>query len=319
MIPIHINKVLNVQSDFKRQIDLQYQNALSKLRVLKPIEEADIYYLNAVIKLFEDNTDIIIWEPKTLDWIRSPFPKIPEVVNSSGKLVKSSIKDKIITALGYKNLRTSFYPKYFREIEIKSCVYCNSQLTVTADKPNKKDLSAKFDVDHYRSKDEFPFLSICLFNLYPACAPCNRAKSKNDKIEFNLYSHDIKKVKESLYEFRISSSSKAKYLTTKDANEIEIIFHEPVYGVNKKDFDEVFHITGIYKTQVDIVEELIIKSQIYNPSYINLLKNNFSKLGLASELYKRILVGNYTESKDIHKRPMSKFMQDIARDLGIID
>ena len=32
----------------------------------------------------------------------------------------------------------------------------------------------------------------------------------------------------------------------------------------------------------------------------------------------RLLVGNYTRSKDIHKRPMTKFTQDIAKQLKLI-
>ena len=36
------------------------------------------------------------------------------------------------------------------------------------------------------------------------------------------------------------------------------------------------------------------------------------------ELFKRTLIGNYTEDKDLHKRPMSKFVMDIAKDLGLI-
>ena len=48
------------------------------------------------------------------------------------------------------------------------------------------------------------------------------------------------------------------------------------------------------------------------------LYNSFSKLCVHPDLDLRTLVGNYIKEQDIHKRPMSKFMQDIARDLGII-
>ena len=80
----------------------------------------------------------------------------------------------------------------------------------------------------------------------------------------------------------------------------------------------LFHIEGIYKTQLDLIEELIIKSQVYNPSYLKSLKNNFGKLNLHPELFKRMLVGNYTEDYEIHKRPMSKIVMDIAKELELI-
>ena len=88
--------------------------------------------------------------------------------------------------------------------------------------------------------------------------------------------------------------------------------------LKSKTFEETFHINGIYKTQTDLIEELIIKSQIYNKSYLKTLKHSFDKLSIQPELFKRTLIGNYTEDKDLHKRPMSKFVMDIAKDLGLI-
>jgi hypothetical protein len=319
MIPIHINKVLRVQKEFVKDLQMQRENAILKLKALKPNTQDDSVYLNAVIKLFVDNTDIITWNPSKLDTEKYKFQKVPTITNDSAKTVKSSIKDKILIALGYKNLRKSFYPKYFREIEIKSCVYCNSQLTITAKKPNKKGFSAKFDVDHYRSKDEFPFLSICLFNLYPSCASCNRSKSKNDNIHFDLYVTDLAKTQISEYRFHIKSHAKAKYLINKNPSFLSFTFTEPIYLPGKKEFKEVFHIEGIYETQLDVIEDLIIKSQMYNTSYLQLLKNNFDKLGLNPELFKRSLIGGHVKDEDIHKRPMNKFIMDIAKDLGLID
>jgi len=35
-------------------------------------------------------------------------------------------------------------------------------------------------------------------------------------------------------------------------------------------------------------------------------------------MFERFLIGNYTEPKEIHKRPMAKFQQDIAEQLGLL-
>ena len=322
MIAIHKTKVKDVQSAFKNNIENQRLLAISKLNELngKTIDINDKIYLEKVIAIFTDNPDFLLWDSKKLEDEKDSLGAVPLViktVNGVQKQVKSDIKNKILIKLGYKGLRSSFYPKYFKEIEIKACVYCNSQLTISAIKNSKKEYSAKFDVDHYYSKDDYPFLSISLFNLYPACASCNRLKS-NNSIEFELYSEDIYKVKKSNYKFKLDSNAKAKYLTTKDSNDIEFSFIEPSYVLGVRKFNEVFHIQGIYQTQVDLIEELIVKSQIYNGSYLKTLQNNFSKLNLHPELFKRTLVGNYTEDKDIHKRPMSKLVMDIAKELELI-
>jgi hypothetical protein len=274
-----------------------------------------------VIALFDNNLDILLWDLTKIfnkkDSIGN-VPLITKIYRGKPKQVKSDIKNKIIHSLGYTPLRKNFYPKYFKGIGIKACVYCNSQLTVSATKNSKNEYSAKFDVDHYHSKDDYPFLSICLFNLYPACASCNRLKSTN-KVEFELYTNDVAKTIKSDYKFKLSPHSKAKYLTTKDSKAIDFTFKEPVYkDPVAKTFKEIFHIEGIYRTQDDLIEELIIKSQIYNEAYLKTLKSNFSKLSLHPELFKRTLVGNYTEDKDLHKRPMSKLVMDIAKDLELI-
>ncbi|WP_075344627.1 HNH endonuclease [Tenacibaculum agarivorans] len=322
MIAIHENKVLYVQSLFKIEIENQRENALTKLKKINKnqFNTAEKNYLRSVIRLFEKNSSIKIIEcvPNTIENLIVLIGSIPP--NSrfykNGK-PKKTLKKFILDALNYKYLRGIFYPIYFKELGIKSCVYCNSQLSITAVKSNGT-YSAKFDVDHYYSRDKYPFLSISLFNLYPACASCNRLKS-NNKIEFELYTLDSKKTTKSKYNFKMSSYSKSKYLTTRDAQEINFSFSEPTYNdpIAKK-FNDVFHIESIYETQKDLIEELIIKSQIYNKSYLKSLNENFNKLSLHPELFKRLLVGNYTQDKDIHKRPMSKIVMDIAKQLNLI-
>ena len=317
MISIHNSKILSVQDLYKTKIEKQRTNALNKLNDLNRVKSAgvDKEYLEAVIYLFESNHDILTWDLKKIEQEKILFKSVPtEIRESNGKSkeFKTVIKNESIDCLGYKNLRNSFYPKYFNDIGIKACVYCNSQLTITA---NKK--SAKFDVDHYHSKDDYPFLSISLFNLYPSCASCNRLKSTK-KIKFELYTDEIGKTNLSDYKFKLEPNAKAKYLSTKNKESIEFSFEEPIYPSEYKKFNDVFHIEGIYKTQLDLIEELIIKSQIYNENYLKTLKNSFGELNLHPELFKRMLVGNYTEDKDIHKRPMSKIVMDIAKELELI-
>ena len=322
MIALHQNKVLHVQTLFKIEIEQQRTKALKKLKKINKnqFNIAEKNYLREVIALFENNSSVKIIECSPAD-ILAQIAALGVIPANSrfyrNRRPKKSLKQFILIALNYTSLRKSFYPKYFKEIGVKSCVYCNSQLSITAVK-TQGGYSAKFDVDHYHSKDDYPFLSISLFNLYPACSSCNRAKS-NNKIEFELYTNDVSKIVKSNYRFELSPYSKSKYLTTRDAEDIVFTFSEPSYTVvGVKKFNEIFHIEGIYETQNDLIEELIIKSQIYNRSYLKTLKLNFDKLSLHPELFKRTLVGNYTEDRDIHKRPMSKLVMDISKDLDLI-
>ncbi len=56
---------------------------------------------------------------------------------------------------------------------------------------------------------------------------------------------------------------------------------------------------------------------MYDDSYRELLEEKYSAIGVDQVSIDRIILGNYTDITDIHKRPLSKFMQDIAEDVGL--
>ena len=313
MIAIHQNKVVQIQKDLLAKIEIQRKNALEKLKQIdeNKYNSGEKDYLERVINLFKTE-NVLIKTPSEIEDLKIQIKRIPKNSLRPNK----GLKSEILENLNYKGLRSSFYSNYFYLIGIKSCVYCNSVLTISTQKkkPRSIEHKANFDVDHYHSKDDYPFLSIFLFNLYPACAPCNRKKSKSSSIKFDLYTNDPKKIKSSEFKFKLDKGSMAKYLITKNKEDLHFNFHS-----GKTSFQEVFGIQEIYETQKDVIEELILKKYMYDKDNRESLKNSFSKLRLKPDLYLRTLVGNYIKEQDIHKRPMSKFMQDIAKDLGIID
>ena len=81
---------------------------------------------------------------------------------------------------------------------------------------------------------------------------------------------------------------------------------------------ETFNLEDQYKVHTDIAAEIIWKSKVYVDSYRDELENLSKKLGLNDAEIKRMLVGNYTELEDVHKRPLAKLTTDIAKDLGLI-
>lgn len=314
MIAVHIEKVKNVQDKYQLEFEDQRKSALEKLVKFKrnskiQFSTCEKNYLDHIINIFKQK-DLLLSTPQDIDYLKTIVGSVP--INSRKKGL-TPLKQFIIDKLNYKGLRSKFYPKYFNDIGIKACVYCNSALTVSVEQTGGK-YSARFDVDHYEPKDEFPFLSIFPFNLYPACAPCNRRKSKSTKVKFKLYSDNLIETSYSKYRFKLDVGAKSKYLLTKDVNDLDFSFEPTNNSLQSK-----LKIKEIYDTQKDVIEELIVKKLMYDKDNRKSLYNSFSKLYLHPDLYLRTLVGNYTKQQEIHKRPMSKFMQDIARDLGIID
>lgn len=311
MIGIEIKKVQAIQKKNEKEIEGHRTSALNNLNAIAPngFNVAEQEYLAKVIIEFS-KPSLLVREPNSLQDLADTIGRIPASSQPKG----NTLKERILRALNYKGLRSSFYPKYFRDIGIKACVYCNSQLTVTILRSGG--IKARFDVDHYQPKDDFPFLAICLFNLYPVCAACNRTKGVR-QVKFDLYVDKVNST--SAFKFKLDESSKSHYLVNFEAEKIKYEFNEPTPVPNGyKTFQEVFSVQEVHNTQKDVVEELIIKSQIYTETYKELLRETFSKISLNDDLFQRVIVGNYVQDKDIHKRPLSKMMMDIARDLKII-
>jgi hypothetical protein len=318
MISIHIDKAKTIQENFKSEIAEQRRSAFDKLQLIDStiFSNAERIYLQTVIQLFNDNS-FLLKTPSEIEIIKNNLGILPPIsLFNNGRREKKQLTHYIQEALGYTQLRNTFYPKYFRNIGIKTCVYCNSQLTIVLIK-NKTDIDARLEVDHHYSKSEFPFLCISLFNLFPCCSSCNKRKSSTP-VNFKLYTNDVSKIMKSDYDFKITRTSKCNFLLTKDAENIEIIFNDSsVLPIGSKSLQNAFSIKEIHDTQKDIIAELVIKSQIYNESFKRILQKSFSKLSLNQNDFDRVIIGNYTEEKDIYKRPFSKMTMDIAKQLGL--
>ena len=317
MIPISENIVKKAISKYKIEINKYIEERRGEIEKTKhkyrKNTEERIYF----DKLYKDIDKILFIKPDEFKKIKRKYGVISiskkrnlSTPEKAEKERKKKFRDEVLKVLDYTSLRSKFYPKYFKEIGIKTCVYCNSQFTISTEE------KAKFQIDHYVSKDKYPCLSISFYNLYPSCASCNNSKS-NKKIEFKLYTNKISETKKSEFEFILDKSCEAKFLTNRDIDVIKFEFTEP--DINKP-FQKTFDIQGIYDTQKDIVEELIIKKQMYNDAYKQTLKDSFPNLfNNSTSLSNRIVIGNYSFADEIHKRPMSKFTQDIARQLELIE
>ncbi len=328
MIPINENRLLDTIESYQAEILAHVQMARSDLTdwiLCKAYKVKSNTYLltksqELYLRYLRINLNAIVFaNHRCLIHYSRVFDKIiPEHKRKKGSDF-TPFKDYLISLMGYEKLRSDktspLFPKFFRELGIKVCVYCNSQLTISAEYQNKK-VVARFQVDHFIDKASYPCFSISFFNLYPVCASCN-SKKGNKEVKFLLYTDEEFKALHSEYKFVLDDVSIAKYRISRKVNNLVITFDD-----NGHKLDEVFAIEGIYNTQKDLAAEIIVKSEIYNESYKRSLQSSFDKLygkGKSSMNFSRFIVGNYTEQSEIHNRPMSKFTQDIARQIGLIE
>ncbi len=193
---------------------------------------------------------------------------------------------------------------FTKELDLKTCPYCNRNYTLIVDEKNGK---LRPEIDHFYPKSIYPFLAMSFYNLIPSCSICNHTKSSI-----------VKKGLENPYNIQ-SGNYKFTYIPNN--------LNFTTLGNDKYDFDdfeikisgnlsniELFKLEELYKQHKDIVLELLIKKTYYPKSYIDELKGfGFTK----AEIY-RYLFCNYNQDNELHMRPLSKLIKDISQELGLI-
>ncbi|NVN97185.1 hypothetical protein HXX01_03060 [Candidatus Nomurabacteria bacterium] len=267
-------------------------------------------------KIIRDYEFIIRAKPSEIQRLIGEFENI--ILHNN---LENEFCDLITTSMRYKEYRDREYLDFIKDMGINACVYCNAQLTIVIDirtidhgpRAGQFEREGKFEVDHYYPQSKYPFLCTSFYNLVPCCSNCNKAKSNTDTL-FQLYSEDDDV--DSFY-FHIDEESLDRYQKSRMRNDLEI-------HLNSKDGElirnhlEIFRIDEIYATQKDIAEEIIIKSEAYTRAYKENLVNVFQDLFPDKALISRLLIGNYDTPEDIHKRPLAKFIQDLSKQVGLI-
>jgi 5-methylcytosine-specific restriction endonuclease McrA len=272
--------------------------------------------------------------------IISPPEKLKEIIdqfnNDFGELFYSNNKEtdfgkiikKIFNYDGFrKSLKAHWLAKELKKI--KACPYCNSQFTMSlAAMKNVSKGKILYQFDHYFPKSRYPYLSIALFNLIPSCAVCNNSKSSTD-FTLNNHVHPYCESFHKLSKFTVKGKTVAKYIFSdmKDHSKIDISLvprdpHDNANNDKIMNHDEIFSLEAIYKNHTDIVGELYLKAYIYNATYkkqlMSLPGGNGANLFTDDEEFNNFIVGNYSNEKDILKRPLSKLSIDIAEELELI-
>lgn len=221
-------------------------------------------------------------------------------------------KDIINNLLQYSMVRKWIFPEFADKIGFKTCVYCNSQYTVTDEYGR-----GYYQLDHWLPQSKYPYLSICFFNLYPCCGSCNRMKNDDDENNYACVYAEKESEDRDLYRFTIETGSLARYILTHDLNQLKINFDPADETDVIVPLIDKMHIDNLYQQFKDTAEDMVWKRMAYDRGY----KDALCKARLdfiSSQDVKRFILGTYDSPEDVHKRPLTKLTQDVARQLGII-
>lgn len=236
------------------------------------------------------------------------------VINITNKWDELTIKSKadykivemIFVDYAYKRLLKE---SFINNIGLETCPYCNRNYIYSI----SRNRVVKPEIDHFYPKAIYPLLAVSFFNLIPSCQSCNgfNGKGKSNPFLVGLKSPYMIEKEDFIFSYKINNISFINPICGKSS--IDVFLKEKLQ-VNS----DLFNLENLYSLHNDHVLELIIKRKIkYSKKYREYL-HNYNGLKFSNKEIDRLILGNYSEEKDIHKRPLAKLYQDIGKELGLI-
>lgn len=183
-----------------------------------------------------------------------------------------------------------------QRLSINTCPYCNRHYTFSiAAKSGAAGVRPQFD--HFLPKSRYPITALCLYNLVPSCADCNKLK-REEPIEIHPY-------EDCFDNHRISF--KYDY----EEKQVKIQNGESNRNVNVLRLDE------LYKHHSDIATEILRKAEAYNAGYYDGLISQFSGIGLTKTEIENMVWGNTISVANDLTRPFSKLTRDLCIQFGV--
>lgn len=304
------------------KIPKKYQTKISDV-----LRNDDIHrYIDLVLQEYED---LLISHPSKLLRKVADFEsiirgnQINRKIIGVGNVVLNSLSSRIVEAMGYQTIRDEVYPKYVRKLGIKTCVYCNANYAIT-----DKNGNGYYDLDHWKPKSLYPYLCTSFYNLQVSCPSCNRRKSDSDLCEFFQLWNDQTAHSEEVLKFGLNHGDVARYWITHQSQKdyVRFLSADSRYEKMRDDMEERLHIEDRYKEHNDVTEEIFWKAKAYNPSFLGSLHkglnpNRFARKNVSlpicrGDIY-RFILGTYEMPEQIYLRPLSKMIQDVAKELKI--
>ncbi|APF24211.1 HNH endonuclease family protein [Clostridium butyricum] len=228
--------------------------------------------------------------------------KIRDYISSNNIAMDDKLKKYMLNTMYAHNINRI---KFVEVLGVTVCPYCNRNYINS----NKNTTNCQFD--HFINKSNYPILAVSFYNLVPVCPSCNHIKSDKD-FSYSPYDDDATTDQMLTFSYLITG---VNYLS--DSSKLKIVLNR--YRNEKlKDNIELLDLDNLYQIHSDIVQELIKKKEIYVDEYIDHLGNKFKKLFKSTEEVERLVTGVYTSQDDYGKRPLSKMITDISKELGLI-
>ena len=186
---------------------------------------------------------------------------------------------------------------------ITVCPYCNRDyINCRADNISGAQL------DHFYSRSEYPIFSICLYNLVPSCGNCNRVKSRKTDLLASPFDYTVDWEKDIIFSYKRITSTGVKVVIGPPE---KIKYTRAGNNIRTMRIEEAYQIHGIE------VEELLEKKDMYSKTQRKELMEVMQKADISDKEIKEVIFGPPIEQDSLKKKPLSKMMRDLYRELEI--
>lgn len=223
--------------------------------------------------------------------------------------IDNYILKNIFIVNAYEDTKKFIKLDFIKRIQLDTCPYCNRSYIYYIDSGKIKP-----QLDHFFPQATFPFFGVSFYNLIPCCQTCNGlgVKAQNDPRTIGLRNPYLIEPDQFQFTFEVKNIRFLNPLADKES--IEIRFKRAIRG-----HLSAFGLDKLYAQHTDHVLELIVKSQVaYSDKYRAYLRS-YTGFDLSDKEIDRLILGNYSEIDDVHKRPLAKLYQDTGRKLKLIE
>lgn len=255
--------------------------------------------------------------------------KLQFLDTTAQKLQKTNLHELIVTCFDYEAFSQTGKPyEYLLLLNVQTCPYCNRQFINTYYSKNGK---TRATLDHFYSKERYPYLALSLYNLVPSCYSCNSSLKGSKHFTTGTHIHPFVQGFDGLVKFTIdytkskndSSLYIAEFYANADYMEIDFVYPDKADKAMKekakKNIEEL-KLKELYQFHKDFVVELLQKEAVYAQSgYAATLARTYPKLFKNEHDILKMLLGTYSKTSDFHKRPLSRLLTEIAEELKLTD
>lgn len=292
-----------------------------------------VVIINVILKKLEE---IIMGKPvnnllfasltdKFKNWFINQFKTNPQ--DKHPEEVIDFFYKKIENAFSYEYFRSKGLNRLAARLNIKTCPYCNHTYTLVVEDNTTPfnsipfaDSEAFLQFDHFFPKSKYPILSMSLYNLIPSCPICNLKKRDSSvSMKFHPYVSDIN----THMKFRIANTDMILNPMKEESDFLKVEIDTGGDRILSAFYKDIA-LAERYSRHLDVVRDIntsIYLSRYYDARYSDIAAI-FSRHGSICENEKEALErhirGYYQRPEDIGKRPLTKFSQDIHKQLTIL-